>query len=49
MIKPEQIFPCILILLDLCAVVPCLIKQDYWMACYWLFAGALNFTVTFRR
>lgn len=47
--KPEQIFPTILIVLQWCAAVPYLIKQDYWMAAYWLFAGMLNVTVTFRR
>ncbi|MBO5408916.1 MAG: hypothetical protein J6A61_05940 [Clostridia bacterium] len=47
--KPEQILPTVLIAIQLLASVPYFVKKDYFSAFYWLFAGLLNVTVTFRR
>lgn len=46
-IRPEQIFPLILILLDIAAGVVCLIHKDYRKAVYWGAAAVLNIAVTF--
>lgn len=46
-IKPEYIFPLLLILLDLGAVVIYAVQKDYKKAVYWIAAGVLNITVTF--
>ena len=45
--KPTQIFPTILILLNLCASVVCAYHKDMRMFVYWLAAAVLNITVTF--
>ena len=47
--NPEQILPTVLIVIQLLAAVPYFIKGDLFSAFYWLFAGLLNITVTFRR
>lgn len=46
-IKPECIFPLLLILLDVGAAVVYAIQKDYKKAVYWLAAAVLNVTVTF--
>ncbi len=45
--KKQYIFPCVLILLDLCAAGVCAISRDYKKAIYWIAAAVLNITVTF--
>lgn len=42
-----QIFPLILMLLDLGASVMCGMAQDWKKAVYWLAAAVLSYTVTF--
>lgn len=46
-IKPEYIFPLLLILLDMGAAIVYAIQKDYKKAVYWLAAAVLNITVTF--
>lgn len=46
-IKPEYIFPLLLILLDLGAVVIYAVQKDYKKAVYWIAVAVLNITVTF--
>lgn len=46
-IKPEYIFPLLLILLDLGSAVIYAIQKDYKKSVYWLAAAVLNITVTF--
>ena len=46
-IKPEQILPLILILIDVVAAVVCFIQQDGKRGIYWLAAAVLNWAVTF--
>lgn len=46
-IKPEQIFPLILIGLDFAAGLVCFLHKDYRKAVYWTAAAILNITVTF--
>lgn len=46
-IKPTQILPCILILINLCASVVCVYHKEYKKAVYWFAAAVLNITVTF--
>lgn len=46
-IRPEQVFPLVLILLDLAAAVVYLRQKDYKKAVYWVAAAVLNITVTF--
>lgn len=43
----KQIFPIILIVLDVGACVMCAVNKDFKMALYWLSAGILNCCVTF--
>ena len=45
--KKQYIFPCVLILLDLCAAGVCAISRDYKKTVYWIAAAVLNITVTF--
>ena len=45
--KPTQIFPSILIILNFCAFVVCGFVKDWKMTAYWLLAGLLNVVVTF--
>lgn len=47
MVKPEYIFPLLLILLDMGAAIVYTIQKDYKKAVYWLAAAVLNITVTF--
>lgn len=46
-IRPEQVFPLLLILLDISAAVIYLKHKDYKKAVYWIAAAVLNITVTF--
>lgn len=46
-IKPEYIFPLLLILLDVGAAVIYTMQKDYKKAVYWIAAAVLNITVTF--
>lgn len=46
-IKPEYIFPLLLILLDVGAAITYAIQKDYKKAVYWIAAAVLNVTVTF--
>lgn len=46
-IKPEYIFPLLLILLDVGAAAIYAAQKDYKKAVYWLAAAVLNVTVTF--
>ena len=46
-IKPEYIFPLLLILLDVGADIIFAIQKDYKKAVYWIAAAVLNVTVTF--
>lgn len=46
-IKPEYIFPLLLILLDVGAAIIYAVQKDYKKAVYWLAAAVLNVTVTF--
>lgn len=45
-IKPEQILPILLIIIDVLAAVVCFIQKDIRRGIYWL-AAVLNVTVTF--
>ena len=45
-IKPEYIFPLLLILLDLGSAVIDAIQKDYKKSVYWIAAAVLNVTVT---
>lgn len=46
-IKPEYIFPLLLILLDVGTAIIYAVQKDYKKAVYWLAAAVLNITVTF--
>lgn len=46
-IKPEYIFPLLLILLDVGAAAIYAVQKDYKKSVYWLAAAVLNITVTF--
>ena len=46
-IKPEYIFPLLLILLDVGAAIIYALQKDYKKAVYWIAAAVLNVTVTF--
>lgn len=46
-IKPEQILPLILILIDIVAAIVCFIQKDNKRGIYWIAAAVLNWTVTF--
>ena len=46
-IKPTQILPCLLILINICAAGVCIWNKEYKKAVYWFAAAVLNFTVTF--
>jgi len=45
--KPDKIFPLILIILNICASAVCLYSHEPKKAVYWLAAAVLNFCVTF--
>lgn len=46
-IKPEQILPFLLIIIDVLAAIVCFIQKDARRGIYWLAAAVLNVTVTF--
>lgn len=46
-IKPEQILPLVLILIDLGAALVYAFQKDFKKAIYWIAAAVLNVTVTF--
>ena len=45
--KPTYIFPIVMIVMDVGAVVMCVIGKDYKKAVYWVAAAVLNAAVTF--
>ncbi len=45
--KPEKIFPTVLIVLDVCAALAYLPSGDYRKVIYWLAAAILTATVTY--
>ncbi|MGN0655583.1 MAG: hypothetical protein ACI4KR_02210 [Ruminiclostridium sp.] len=47
LIKPEQILPLILILIDIAAAIVCFVQHENKKAVYWIAAAILNWTVTF--
>ncbi|MGN0619210.1 MAG: hypothetical protein ACI4J7_09345 [Ruminiclostridium sp.] len=47
LIKPEQILPLILILIDIAAAIVCFVQHENKKAVYWIAAAVLNWTVTF--
>lgn len=49
MIECKQIFPTLLIILDICAAISQLPSKDYYMCVYWLSAATLTFCVTFKE
>lgn len=46
-INVQQIFPLVLIALDLCAAIVYALNKDAKMATYWVAAAILNICVTF--
>ena len=46
--KPEYVFPSVLIALDLAAAIPYALQRDWRMAVYWLAAATLTASVTFK-
>ena len=46
--KPEYVFPTILIGLDVASSLPYIAKADWRMAIYWLAAATLTACVTYR-
>lgn len=46
--KPEQFFPVILIVLDICAAGGYLVRGGWRLAIYWAAAAVLSYTVTFN-
>lgn len=46
-IKPEQILPLILILIDIAAAIVCFVQHDNKRGIYWIAAAVLNWAVTF--
>lgn len=46
-LKPQQILPCVLILINLCASIVCFAQKDCKKGIYWIAAAVLNITVTF--
>lgn len=46
-IKPEQILPLLLIIIDVLAAIVCFAQKDVRRGVYWLAAAVLNVTVTF--
>lgn len=47
MIKKEQLFPIVLIVLQIAASIPYFINGNVKRAIYWIAAGILNICVTF--
>lgn len=46
-IKPEQVLPLVLIIIDVLAALVYLYQKDYKKSVYWISAAVLNLTVTF--
>ena len=46
-LKPEQILPLVLIIINVSAAVVCLVQGQPKKAVYWVSAAVLNYTVTF--
>ena len=46
-IKPEQVFPLILIIIDLIAAIVYFYHKDIKKGVYWVAAAILSYTVTF--
>lgn len=46
-IKPQQILPLVLIVINVAAAIVCVKHKDYKKAVYWIAAAVLNVTVTF--
>lgn len=46
-IKPEQILPIVLIVIDIAAAIVCFTQKEHKKALYWFAAAVLNITVTF--
>jgi len=46
-IKPEQILPIVLIIIDIAAAIVCCVQKEHKKALYWFAAAVLNITVTF--
>lgn len=46
-IKPQQILPLVLIIINLCASGVCFFQKDFKKGIYWIAAAVLNITVTF--
>ena len=45
--KPTDIFPAVMIIIDIGAAVMCILGKDYKKAVYWFAAAVLNAAVTF--
>lgn len=46
-IKPQQVLPLILIVINFLAAIVCAYHKEYKKAIYWVAAAVLNITVTF--
>ncbi|HEU4401900.1 MAG TPA: hypothetical protein VFT43_07320 [Candidatus Polarisedimenticolia bacterium] len=46
--KPEHVFPVLLMVLNVGAAAGYLLVKNRWMAAYWCLAFGLNFIVTFK-
>lgn len=46
-IKPQQVLPLLLIIINILAAIVCFAHKDYKKAVYWIAAAVLNYTVTF--
>ena len=46
-IKPQQILPLVLIVIDVAAAIVCATHKEYKKSVYWIAAAVLNVTVTF--
>ena len=46
-IKPEQILPLVLIIINVLAAIVCFVRKDVKNGIYWLAAAVLNATVAF--
>lgn len=46
--KPEYVFPSVLIALDVAAAMPYALQRDWRMAVYWIAAATLTACVTYK-
>lgn len=46
-LKPQQVLPLALIIINVLAAIVCVYHKDYKKAVYWIAAAVLNITVTF--